>query len=135
MKRSAALRPTGITRHAPLRRGRRRSKYSKRERHPAFMAFVKTLLCSVVEEWPDYPNKPTPCSGPIEADHDSRGRGLGQKSDDRSCIPMCTGHHRERTDHTGTFKHIPREQIRAWFSRAQLRTQTLWRERNGEVIA
>lgn len=100
----------------------------------AFMAFVKTLPCSVEEEWPDVDTIPTTCRGPIEADH-MGARGLGQKADDRTCAPLCTGHHRERTDHTGSFKHVTKDHERGWRARAVLRTQTIWLERNGHVIA
>lgn len=122
-------------RRTPMRRRHRSTSYSRRPRDIDFMLFVKTLLCSVVEEWPSFPTMPTPCNGPIEADHDSRGHGLGQKSADSTCIPACTQHHRERTDHTGTFKHLKRDQARAWFDRAQLRTKTMWAEHHGEVVS
>jgi hypothetical protein len=133
MKRAALFRRTPITRR-PMRRGRHRSKYSKRDRDFAFMGFVKLQLCSVEEENPDPDRDPTPCSGVIEADHVGE-RGMGQKADDRTCIPMCTGHHRERHDHCGTFKYCTREQIRGWKRRAMARTQTYWCERTGEVCA
>jgi len=113
-----------FTRLAPRRRGGRRR--SSRIYDEAFLAFCRTQICSVVEDWPDYPEKPTPCWGPIEADHDSRGRGFGQKSNDTGAIPMCKRHHEHRTGHTGTFKHVPRERIREWFDRAQVRIRTAW---------
>jgi hypothetical protein len=134
MKRSELKRRTWITRRAPIRRGRRRSKYSKRKRDIPYIQFVKTLLCSVVEEWPNYPAKPTPCRGATEADH-MGDRGITRKADDRTCAPMCTGHHGERHSHTGTFKYCTKEQLRGWKRRAIARTQTLWAERNGEVVS
>lgn len=98
------------------------------------MAWVKTLLCSVEEEWPNVDVRPTTCTGVVEADHMGQ-RGLGQKADDRTCAPLCTGHHRERTDHSGSFRTLNREEARAWKERQVLRTQTLWQERNGETPA
>lgn len=133
MKRTAILRRSAFTRHAPMRRGRRGSKYSKRERDFPRMLFVKTLLCSVEEERPDPDVTPTPCRGVIEADHMGE-RGIGQKADDSTCAPMCTGHHRERHDHCGSFKYCTKEQLRGWRKRAIARTQVLWGERNGEVL-
>lgn len=94
------------------------------------MGWVKTLLCSVEEEPPDAERTPTACSGAVEADH-AGDRGLGQKADDTTCIPLCTQHHRERTDHSGAFRHLTREQARAWRTRAIQRTQTMWAEREG----
>jgi hypothetical protein len=128
-----------MMRRTPLRRTamRRRSRptsYSRRPRDLPYMLFVKTLLCSVEEERPDPDREPTPCWGVIEADHAGR-RGISQKADDRTVIPICTGHHRERTDHTGSFKHTTRESNRAWLDRAITRTQTIYAERNGDTIA
>jgi len=123
MKRSTPLR-----RRTPLR-SRRRSKYARRERDVDFMLWVKTLLCSVEEERPDPDHMATCCRGEVEADH-MGARGLGRKADDRTCAPMCRRHHRERTDHSGSFKHLTRDQVRAWRARAIARTQTLWTERS-----
>lgn len=121
-------------RRSPMRRRSRSTKYSRRPRDVPYMLFVKSLLCSVEEERPDPDREPTPCSGVIEADHAGR-RGISQKADDRTTIPICTGHHRERTDHTGSFKYTTRESNRAWLDRAITRTQTLYAERNGDSIA
>lgn len=128
MKRTKPLRQRTALRRSPMRRGAKRSKYARRERHWDFMSFVRGLLCSVEEDRPDPDHDPTPCSGEIEADHAGR-RGIGQKADDRTCIPMCSGHHRERTDHSWSFKHLNQEQLRAWIARQILRTTTLWTER------
>ena len=114
-----------------MKRGKRKSTYAKRPRDFDFMLFVKTLPCSVSEEWPAFPTAPTECGGVVETDHNSRDRGLGRKSDDSTCIALCTQHHRERSDHSGTFKHLTRDEIRAWFDRAQLRTRTAWDESRG----
>jgi hypothetical protein len=129
----------GTVKRSPLKRTRMRrrrgsTKYSRRTRDFEFMGFVKTLLCSVEEEWPNVDQRPTDCGGEIEADH-MGDRGLGQKADDRTCAPMCTWHHRERTDHTGSFKHVTRDHERGWRSRAIARTQTLFAERGGECLA
>ncbi len=70
----------------------------------------------------------TPCRGRVEADH-MGARGIGQKADDRTCAPLCSGHHRERTDHFGTFKHLTRDELRAWRARAIEHTQQAWENR------
>lgn len=121
-------------RRTPMRRRHRSTSYSRRPRDIDFMLFVKTLLCSVEEEWPDVDQRPTACGGVVEADH-MGSRGLGQKADDRTCAPICTQHHRERSDHTGTFKHITKEQEREWRARAITRTLTLYAEHHGEVVS
>lgn len=100
-----------MLRRIPLRRktwlrGRSQtSSYRRRPRAFAFMSFVKTLPCAAFELGT--------CWGRIEADHAGR-RGIGQKADDRTCIPLCTKHHRERTGFCGDFKGWTQEQMRAW---------------------
>lgn len=128
MKRTALTRRKAIRRTSPMKRGRKLSRYAKRPRDTEFMLWVKTLLCSVEEERPCADLEPEPCAGPVEADH-AGARGLGQKCSDRECIPLCSAHHRQRTDHSGTFKHVSREDERAWRSRAIARTQAMWAER------
>lgn len=72
--------------------------------------------------------KVTPCSGEVEADH-LGARGLGQKADDDTCAPMCTGHHRERTDHSGTFRPFNRDDGRNWRAVVIAYTQAEWASR------
>lgn len=127
------MKRTAITRTVPMRHGRRRSRYARRPRDVDFMLFVKTLLCSVVEEWPDVDVHPTECNGVVEADH-MGDRGLGQKADDKTSAPLCTQHHRERTDHTGSFRTLTKEESREWRARAIRRTQVRWIEQSGGEV-
>lgn len=144
------LRRTPLKRGAPLRRktrlrARGNTKYRRRERDTERMLWTKRQPCAVRElrpidfinwdrikgvggrvEWGTYEATITPCSGPVEADH-AGDRGLGQKADDSTCIPLCRGHHRERTDHTGTFSPLTRDEARAWRTAAIERTQAAWR--------
>lgn len=53
------------------------------------------------------------CQGAIEMDHVG-ARGYGQKSHDSEAIPLCQLGHRERTDHSGAFRDMPRADERAW---------------------
>jgi hypothetical protein len=129
------MKRTALLRRSPMRRGTRKSKYARRPRDRAYLAFVRSLACSVSEEWPQFPAQPTPCMGPIDPDHDSRGRGLGQLSDDRTCIPLCRGHHDDRQFKRGVFKGMKRADIGLWFDRAQLRTRTLFAEAHGLEVA
>lgn len=110
-----------LRRRTPLRRGQRNSSYSRRERDTPYMLFCKRLACSVRVDPPDPNTKPTPCYGPVQADHLGM-RGLGRKAEDRTCAPMCWKHHGERTDHNGTFKDVPREVERDWKLRQVART-------------
>ena len=103
-----------LQRKTPLRRrGIHRSRYARRERDTEFMLDVKRLACCVRAHPPDPLRGATPCYGHVEADH-AGSRGLGQKADDRTCIALCARHHNERTDHTGSFKHLTRDQVREW---------------------
>lgn len=133
MKRTALRRRTPIARKA-MRRRVRSTSYSRRQRDIAFMIFVRGLPCSVEEHWPAFPMAPTPCAGPVEADH-LGDRGLSHKAADDTCAPMCHRHHVERTDHTGTFKRLTKEQCRTWKRAQVLRVQTLWKESRGMVVA
>lgn len=108
-----------------IRRGSKRSKYARRDRDFQFMGWVRLRVCSVRVEPPDPNRAPTPCNGPVEADH-MGAHGLGQKADDNTCAPLCQQHHRERTDHSGSFRHLTRDEARAWRARAIERTQAAW---------
>lgn len=109
-------------RRSPLRRTSRlnpRSKtkaYARRERDVEYMRAVKGLPCAL--HGVDGAGQ---CSGPVEADH-AGDRGLGQKADDRTCVPLCARHHRDRTDVHGFFATLTRDERRAWCRHAIART-------------
>lgn len=103
-----------------MRRGRRRSRYARRDRDLEYMLLVKSLPCAVLTCAPDA-SRVTPCNGAIEADH-MGPRGLGQKASDRTCVPMCEQHHRERTDHCGAFRNLSQAEVRSWRAGALERT-------------
>jgi hypothetical protein len=144
MKRSAPLRRTKALRgNKPLRRLQRlrarsiTNSYRRRTRDFNFMGFVKTRPCIVRElapflflSTPEQASrfKATPCSGVVEADH-AGARGIGQKADDRTCIPLCSSHHSQRTNHTGVFWLMTQHELRAWRARAIELTQAAWSNR------
>lgn len=76
------------------------------------MAWVRRQPC-IVRELPPDPNRITPCSGHVEADH-LGARAVGRKADDRTCAPLCRQHHRERTDHHGAFFALDRNALILW---------------------
>jgi hypothetical protein len=78
----------------------------ERERFFDFMWFVKLQPC-LLRELGD-------CEGAIQADHAGLDRGLSQKADDRTCIPMCDKHHRDRTESRGFFFAMTPEQRVDW---------------------
>lgn len=114
------------------------STYRRRPRDIPYMLKVKKLPCSVgryAKAWGpwvyavtgrSYPAgvipEPTTCQGRVEADH-AGARGLNEKADDVTCIPICTKHHRERTDRFGTFAGWTKPQMRAWLDRTVEDTQ------------
>lgn len=114
MKRTPLRRKTPMrTRINAARKGartRRKSTYKRRDRDIAFMLWVKTMSCVARELGLDTGH---PCGGVIEADH-AGTRGLGMKCDDRETIPICTEHHRQRTDFSGAFKTWHRDRMRSW---------------------
>lgn len=121
-------RKTPLRRKAWLRPRSRTSKYRRRERDVPFMKWVKRQPCAVRADPPD-PDRMTPCTGRVEADHLGE-RGLGQKASDDTCAPLCSQHHRERTDHAGAFFNLTRDQLRLWRARALHRTTVAWAMRS-----
>lgn len=127
MKRSKPLRTrTPLRRTTRLRARSKTNSYRKRERDFEFMGFVKRQPCIVRTMPPS--DVHTFCRGRVEADH-LGVRGMGQKANDRTCAPLCEGHHRERHDHAGTFRPLTKAELRDWRARAIEHTQTEWGNR------
>jgi hypothetical protein len=110
-----------------MRRRRATPRRSDRERNPEFMEFVRRQPCSVRVDPPD-PNRITPCSGRVEADH-MGDRAMGRKADDDTCAPMCHAHHVQRSSHHGSFRDLMKPELREWRARQIERTQAAWRAR------
>lgn len=149
------MKRTPLRRKTPLRASRARNrttkpprtKYASRPRATAYMLFVKSLPCALRDNGdavalevygPDehpfwWINAPiTSCSGPTEADHMGQ-RALSRKAPDSTCGPLCTQHHRERTDHTGAFKHFTQADMRAFCADVVAYTQSRARARGIEI--
>ncbi|MDQ3276641.1 MAG: hypothetical protein M3Q39_16825 [Actinomycetota bacterium] len=103
---------------SPMRRKAKSTSYARRERDVPHMMLVKSLPCLLHGEL-----GAGRCSGEVQADHAGLGRGLGQKADDRTCIPLCRTHHQHRTDSAGFFKSLTREERRHWIRVAIARTE------------
>lgn len=102
-----------MRRKSPLRRRKPmratgKTKYRARPRDLEYMRWVKRQPCAArsVDAWIN-------CAGPVEADHAGR-RGLGRKAPDATCIPLCSTHHRQRTDFSGVFRTWDQARMRAW---------------------
>jgi hypothetical protein len=100
----------------PIRRRRDRPRRGPR-RDRAYRAFVRTLPCAA-------PGAPAGCGGPIHPHHMGRERGLGQKADDRTCVPLCAHHHivSWHGGH-GPFAGWDRDRRRAWGDELVARVQ------------
>lgn len=148
MRRTPLRRGTKPLRRSTRLRARGNTKYRRRERDFAYMGWVKRQPC-ILRALPlrDFALTLaarlagkllfkrdvilwcwTPCEGPVEADHQG-ARGMGQKADDRTCVPMCSSHHKQRHAHNGAFKHLTRDELRAWRTEAIARTQAAWEKR------
>lgn len=92
------------------------TRYSERQRDWTFMGAVKQLRC-LLEDQGD-------CEGQVEADH-AGARPLGHKAPDDTCIPLCSGHHRQRTDYAGFFAGFTASLMRVWCDHAIDRTRKL----------
>lgn len=137
------LRRTPLRSRKTLRRKtwlRARSKtnsYRLRERDTERMLWTKRQPC-MVRELPPFlfvgtpeqaaQYKATPCSGRVEADHMGE-RGMGQKADDSTVVPMCKHHHAERHNHKGVFFTLTKPELRAWRAQAIERAQAAWSKR------
>lgn len=109
MKRSKPLR-----RKTPLR-ARGKTSYRRRPRDLDVMRRVRKLPCIVRACAESSPGgiRFTTCRGRVQADHAGE-RAFGRKAPDDTTIPLCTKHHRERTDYTGMFKGMTADTMRAW---------------------
>ena len=56
------------------------------------------------------------CQGRIEAHHAGE-RGMGQRSHDWTCVPLCMSHHRAWHDGGAPFAAMSREERRGWVLR------------------
>jgi hypothetical protein len=96
-------------RRVSMRRGQSSTAYARRDRDFDYMGLVKQLPCLL--EGVDGAGY---CDGAVEADHAGLDRGLSQKADDTTCIPLCRQHHRDRTESTGLFAALTKDERRAW---------------------
>lgn len=131
------MRRTELKRRTPLRakkamlRGKSNSRYAQRERAWFFMGWVKTQPCCIssigtagiidlplslatVDLFRCRHRFDAKC-GVVEADHaGERQRGSDSKSKDRDTIPLCYGHHWDRTNSRGIFEHMTKPQRVEW---------------------
>lgn len=133
MKRTALRRKTPLKRK-PMRRGKRKNKYARRERDMAYMGWVRNRVCSMMQmgAWLMMRGEPEGerllalwqgpldfdgCRGQIEAHH-AGDRAYGHKSEDAATIPMCERHHRGDdigiTRRRGPFAGWPRGAVHQW---------------------
>lgn len=107
MKRGKPLQRKTPMQRSPMRRAKVKSAYKRRERDFAYMGWVRRQPCCA--------RRFGICSGRVEADHAGR-RGVGRKADDRTCIALCSKHHRQRGSFAGPFKIWiwTQDMMRAW---------------------
>ena len=142
MKRAALKRSKPLKRSASLKRKTRlrarskTKKYRRRPRDLEHMRKVRKLACIVrtwLKFWPDFGTALhelatrtaagwTQCTGRVEADH-MGPRAKGQIADDKTTVPCCKQHHRERTDFTGMFRSWTQEEMRIFTAWAIATTQ------------
>lgn len=86
------------------------------------MLWVRKLPCAARAVDPG-------CNGHVQADHAGR-RGLGQKADDRTCIPLCAKHHTQRASFHGPFRSWSQADMRLWLATVIKETQDLYETTN-----
>ncbi len=122
------MRRTPLKRTTPLRRktwmqSRGDTKYRRRPRDLEYMRWIKHQPCCAAGMM----SHKSPCDGPVEADHAGR-RGMRQKADDRTCIPLCRKHHRERGSFSGGFRDWDQNGMRLWLNAMVTRHQVRYEE-------
>jgi hypothetical protein len=115
------MKRTPLKRKTPLRRegSRGDTKYRRRPRDLEYMKWVRRQPCCARNF------ATTPCEGRVQADHAGR-RGMRQKADDRTCIPLCRRHHRERDNFHGAFKEWGHDRMRQWLDAMIVRHQLIY---------
>ncbi len=121
MKRTALTRKTPLARTSRMPARRSTPRRSSRVSDPAYLAWVRTLVCCARDL--------SPCSGGIEADHAAKKVGGGRKSDDRGAIALCRSHHQARHDYAGPFRSWTAPQLRAWLDEHIVATQDHYQRR------
>lgn len=110
-----------LQRFTPILPRRRRRRRSERVHDLAHMLGVKQLPCRLSGLEPCRGAPRTHANGEmlwhppwaIEADHQGP-HPLHQKSSDRETVPMCPGHHDDRTNGRGYFKGWDKVRMREW---------------------
>jgi hypothetical protein len=97
---------TPLQRRTRLRSRRPTARRSERVRDLDYMDRVRALPCAARDL--------SPCSGPIEADHAAKKRGMGSKCNDDDTIPLCSGHHSARHGFQTPFRAWTAPTMRAW---------------------
>lgn len=115
LRRAALTRRTPLKRRARLRPRRDRPRRRPTPADPEYLARVRTLRCAA-------PHGPSGCHGAIEAHH-AGPRGLGQRADDRTAIPLCRYHHRAWHDGRGVFADWAHEVRAVWVAAVIAETQ------------
>jgi len=86
------------------------------------MGFVATLDCvgrrtfaDLIRDEAGHWRPAHQCTGRVEVCHEGRtGKGLATRCPDSETIPMCTGLHRQWTEHRGWFGGWTKQQRREW---------------------
>lgn len=119
-----------LKRGKPMRRKPKSTKYSRRERDFGYMGWIKRQSCALTTDAVTSPlwlgGRPDACDGAIEAHHAGK-RGMGQKSDDDTCLPLCSHHHHLRTNHLEVFSNWYPGTLRSWEDFLIDRYRSAWR--------
>lgn len=126
------MKRTPIRRKSALRRKarpkpRKTSAYARRPRDIPYMSWIRSKPCAAGELFAAT-SIVAPCDGRVEADHVGR-RPIGRKADDRTCVPMCQHHHRQRDNFHGPFRVWSGDQMREWLAGLVIAYQEMYANR------
>jgi hypothetical protein len=90
---------------------------------PGYLAWLRASPCALAGRHP--------CAGPVQAHHSTHGRGMSQRTSDRSAFPLCAFHHRTFHDLCGYFNGWVKTQRQQWQDDAVFKYQKLYDKKEG----
>lgn len=112
-----------MLRSNPRRARERREKAGLAD--PGYLSWLHTQRCALHGGG---------CRGPLEANHHTSGRGLGQKADDKRSFTLCREHHAQMHEYRGFFAGWGKDQRRAWQTAQVERYRALYQSSKASII-
>lgn len=120
LRRTSRLEATATLKRSRIKR-RRPRRLDRAGSDIARLDWVRGEVCMVFRD----AGHSAKCEGRIEAHHAGKNPGVAMKAGDDTAVPLCRKHHRQLTDHSGSFRAFDRAYMRAiqdrWIAETQSR--------------